>query len=107
MAEVWMLVSVEDSILQDKPLGDDVRLVYLVSPHQRVTLEERDVDVVLQSAQDQGFEIRYACSTSPGVAPWVWKKVEVAVMAALRERLKVNVRSFAVSISPLNVLKKY
>ena len=107
MADVWLLVEVEDSILHDKPLGDGVRLIYLVSPRQRVTLEERDVDVVLQSAQSQGFEIRYACSTDPGVAPWVWRRVEVAVMAALREKLRVNVRSFAVSINPLNVLKKY
>ena len=107
MADVWLIVEVEDSTLQDEPLGDGVRLIYLESPHQKVTLEEREVDDVLRSAQEKEFEIVYACSTQPGVPPWVWKKVEVAVMAALREKLGINVRTFAVSIRPLNVLKKY
>ena len=101
MADVWLIVEVEDSILQDKPLGDGVQLHFLVSPHQRVTLEEREIDDVLKSAVEQGFEITYACSTYPGVPPWVWKKVEVAVMTALREKLGINVRTFAVSITPL------
>ena len=107
MADVWLIVEVEDSILQDNPLGDGVQLHFLVSPHQKVTLEEREIDDVLKSAVEQGFEITYACSTHPGVPPWVWKKVEVAVMAALREKYHTNIRSFAVSIVPLNVLKKY
>lgn len=107
MADVWLIVEVEDSTLQDKPLGDGVQLHYLVSPHQKVTLEEREIDDVLKSAVEQGFEHSYACSTHPGVPSLVWKKVEVAVMAALRERLGINVRTFAVSITPLNVLKKY
>jgi hypothetical protein len=37
----------------------------------------------------------------------VWKKVEVAVMAALREKYHTNIRSFAVSIVPLNRLVKH
>jgi hypothetical protein len=102
-----MIVEVEDSILRAKPLGDGVRLIYLVSPHQRVTLEEREVDDVLRSAQDKGFEIAYACSTQPGVPPWVWKRIEVAVLAALREKYGRNVRDMDVCINPLNVLKKY
>ena len=107
MANVWLIVEVEDSILQDKPLGDGVQLHFLVSPHQKVTLEEREIDDVLKSAVEQGFEITYACSTHPGVPPWVWKKVEVAVLAALRERCSVNVRTFDVSIVPLNRLVKH
>ena len=106
MADVWLIIEVEDSILKDKPLNGK-RLHYIVSPTLGLTLEERDVDDVLASASDKGFEIQHASDSYPGVAPWVWKRVEEKVLAALREKLETNVRSFAVSITPLNVLKKY
>jgi hypothetical protein len=107
MPDVWLIVEVEDSILDAKPIGDGIQLHYLVSPHQKVMLEEREIDDVLKSAVEQGFEVAYACSTHPGVPPWVWEKVEVAILAALRKRCGVSVRTFDVSITPLNRLVKH
>lgn len=45
--QTWIIIEVEDSILKDKPLGDGVKLKYLVSPTLRLTLEERPTDEVV------------------------------------------------------------
>jgi hypothetical protein len=55
MAEVWLLIEVEDSLLRDAPLGDGVKLRYLASPRLSATLEERSVDEVIDAASRAGF----------------------------------------------------
>jgi hypothetical protein len=105
--DVWLFIEVEDSILHDKPLGDGVKVRYMVTPTLKILEENRDVDVVVNSAVDAGFEVTFASSTSPGLAPWQMRKVEAAVLEELRTRLGKNVRSFAVSITPLNRMIKY
>lgn len=102
-----MLIEVEDSILKDKPLGDGVKLKYLVSPTIHLSLEERPTDEVVESADKAGFEVTYANDVHWPVPPWIREKIELKVLADLRERLGKNVRSFAVSIRPLNRLVKY
>jgi hypothetical protein len=107
MAEVWLLIEVKDSILKDKPLGDGVRVRYLVSPRLKLTREERSADEVVGASSDKGFEVRYCSSVSLPVAPWIWRKIEENVLAELRNSLGRNVRSFAVSIEPLARMARY
>jgi hypothetical protein len=105
--QVWLLIEVEDSILKDRPLGNGVKWRYLVSPTLRLTREAREADEVVRSASDAGFEVTYASDVHWPVPPWVREKIELRVMAELREKLGKNVRSFAVSIRPLSRLVKY
>jgi hypothetical protein len=101
----WLIIEVEDSAFRKTPLiGDGSKLIFVVTPGLSIIPETRSVDDVLASAQEKGWEIRYACSTMPGVPPWTWDKIEIKVLAHLRESLRVNVKTHDVSISPLNVL---
>lgn len=106
MSRTYIVVEVEDSVLKDRPLGDGVKLMYTVDPWLRLFKEGRPLDAVLASAVDKGYEVSYA-GDGRACAPWVWEKVELAVLADLRTRLSKNVRSFAVSIRPLARIVDY
>ena len=103
-----MLVEVEDSILKDRPLGDGVKLRCLVSPRNQVIWDEREHLEIANSAADKGFELAFCGGIGmPGIARWLWEKKEHAIMVALREKIGINVRSFAVSITPVARMVKY
>jgi hypothetical protein len=108
MSNVWLVVDVEDSTLPDKPLGDGIKLRYAVDTVSlRVFEESRDLGAILKSADEGGFELVHANDISRGVPPWVWDKVEFAMLGELRKKLGLNVRSFAVSIRPVARITKY
>lgn len=107
MAEVWILIEVEDSILNDRPLGEGVKWQYMVSPRLKIIQEDRSEREISEAAYQAGFELMHCNSVNHGVAPWVWSKIEMAVYAELRRRLGKNIHSHAVSINSLVRLTKY
>jgi hypothetical protein len=98
MAEVWRLIEVEDSLLRDAPLGDGVKLHYLALPRLSATLEERSVDEVIDAASRAGFEARYASFVDRGVPPWIWRRIEAAVLAEVRKKVGKDFRAEAICI---------
>ena len=106
MADTYIVIEVEDSILKAEPLAGK-KLRFIVTPHLQIVPEERELDAIIKAADDQGLECRYACSAGNNVAPWIWKRIETNVLAHLRKTLGLNVREFDVSIDPLAILKKY
>jgi hypothetical protein len=105
--ETWLIVNVCDSILNDKPLGDGVEMNFSVSPRRMVTRELRPIAEVEELARKAGFEVKFASMPRPGLPPWEWDKVELAILAKLREELKLNVRTHAVSIEATHNFIKY
>jgi hypothetical protein len=106
MADTYIVIEVEDSILKVAPLAGK-KLRFIVTPHLQIIPEERSVDAIIKAADDQGFECRYASSAESCTAPWIWNKIENNVLAHLRKTLRMNVRRFDVSIDPLAILKKH
>ena len=100
MSETWLLVEVEDSALDAKPLSGTI-LRYIVSPGLYVKAEKKSPGEVLQLASDQGFDVRYRSMGYPGISPKAWERAELSVLAAVQGEIGVEFGRWDISISPV------
>jgi hypothetical protein len=105
MPKTWLLIEVEDSLRAQPLKGQKLR--YLVSPTLSLTEEPREEMEVVTAADDKGFEYSHCTPNYPGVGRSAWDRIESKVLAELRTKLGVNVRTQDVCITPLSKMTQF